>query len=218
MPRAYNIKERYFKKISVVGVDPAALPSEQLSPEYLPPIEVSDLLSYLVLETSHYMNKQFKAFKSLKAYNQIVSGFLASVNGKETADKYVVVAKVRHSQSMRDPLVNIWIITEKDGTIISAHCLDCKAGLGETCSHVASALFYIEAITRIQGKLACTQVKCTWVLLMYVNEVPYARAKDINFSFAQKLKTTMDLQIESLPQNAGGNKEKNTIWFDSAIR
>ena len=174
-----HIKERYFKKISVVEVDPAALPSEQLSPECLPPIEVSDLLSYLVLETSHYTNKQFKAFKSLQAYNQMVSGFVASVNGKEIADKYVVVAKVRHSQSMGDPLVNIWIITEKDGTIISAHCLDCKAGLGETCSHVASALFYIEAITRIQGKLACTQVKCTWVLPTYVNEVPYARAKDI---------------------------------------
>ena len=205
-----HIKERYLKKISVVGVDPAALPSEQLSPECLPPIEVSDLLSYLVLETSHYTNKQFKAFKSLQAYNQMVSGFVASVIGKEIADKYVVVAKVRHSQSMRDPLVNIWIITEKDGTIISAHCLDCKAGLGETCSHVASALFYIEAITRIQGKLACTQVKCTWVLPTYVNEVPYARAKDINFSSAQKLKTTLDLQIESLPQNAGENKEINT--------
>ena len=206
-----HIKERYLKKISVVGVDPAALPSEQLSPECLPPIEVSDLLSYLVLETSHYTNKQFKAFKSLQAYNQMVSGFVASVNGKEIADKYVVVAKVRHSQSMRDPLVNIWIITEKDGTIISAHCLDCKAGLGETCSHVASALFYIEAITRIQGKLACTQVKCTWVLPTYVNEVPYARAKDINFSSAQKLKTTLDLQIESLPQNAGEHKETNTV-------
>ena len=151
-----HIKERYLKKISVVGIDSAALPSDQLSPECLPPIEVSDLLSYLVLETSHYTNKQFKAFKSLQAYNQMVSGFVASVNGKEIADKYVVVAKVRHSQSMRDPLVNIWIITEKDGTIISAHCLDCKAGLGETCSHVASALFYIKAITRIQGKLACS--------------------------------------------------------------
>ena len=149
-----HIKEQYLK-ISVVGVDPVALLSEQLSPECLPPIEVSDLLSYLVLETSHYTNKQFKAFKSLQAYNQMVSGFVASVNGKEIADKYVVVAKVRHSQSMRDPLVNIWIITEKDGTIISAHCLDCKAGLGETCSHVASALFYIKATTRIQGMLAC---------------------------------------------------------------
>ena len=54
-------------------------------------------------------------------------------------------------------------------------------------------------------------MKCTWVLPTYVNEVPYARAKDINFSSAQKLKTTLDLQIESLPQNAGEHKETNTV-------
>ena len=78
-----HVRERYLKKISVVGVDPAAIPSEQFSSECLPPIEVSDLLSYLVLETlSYYTNKQFKAFKSLEAYNQMVSGFVASVQGK----------------------------------------------------------------------------------------------------------------------------------------
>ena len=46
---------------------------------------------------------------------------------------------------------------------------------------------------------------------MYVNEVPYTRGKDIDFSSAQKLKTTLDLQIELLPQNAGENKETNTV-------
>jgi len=117
------VRECYLKKFSVVGVDPAAIPSEQFSSECLPPVEVSDLLSYLVLETSYYTNKQFKAFKSLEAYNQMVSGFVVSVQGKEITGKIVVVAKVRHSQRMNDPLVNIWIIVEKDGTIISAHCL-----------------------------------------------------------------------------------------------
>ena len=133
-----HVQERYLlylKKISVVGVDPVAIPSEQFSSECLPPIEVSDLLSYLVLETSYYTNQQFKAFKSLEAYNQMVSGFVALVQGKEIAGKIVVVGKVRHSQRMNDPLVNIWMIVEKDGTIISAHCLGCKAGLAESCSH-----------------------------------------------------------------------------------
>ena len=166
-----HVRERYLKKISVVGVDPAAIPSEQFSSECLPPIEVSDLLSYLVLETSYYTNKQFKAFKSLEAYNQMVSGFVASVQGKEIAGKIVVVAKVRHSQRMNDPLA------EKDGTIISAHCLGCNAGQAGSCSHVASVMFYFEAVTRIQGKLACTQAKCTWILPTYVNEVPYAKVE-----------------------------------------
>ena len=202
-----HVKERYLKKISVVGVDPAAIPTEQFSPEYLPPIEVSDLLSYLVLETSYYTNKQFKAFKSLEAYNQMVSGFVTSVQGKEVADKIVVVAKVRHSQRMNDPLVNIWIIAEKDGTIISAHCLGCKAGLAESCSHVASVMFYIEAVTRIQGKLACTQAKCTWILPTYVNEVPYAKVKDIDFSSAKQLKKALDKKIDSSHQNEGEQRK-----------
>ena len=60
---------------------------------------------------------------------------------------------------MNDPLVIIWIIAEKDGTIISVHCLGCKAGLAESCSHVVSVMFYIAAVTRIQGKLVCTQAK-----------------------------------------------------------
>ena len=109
---------------------------------------------------------------------------------------------------MRDHLVNIWIITEKNGAIISAHCLDCKAGLGKSCAHVASALFYI---TRIQGNLARMQVKCTWVLPTYLNELPYARAKDVDFWSAQKLKTILDWKIESLPPNAGEEKNTTTI-------
>ena len=63
--------------------------------------------------------------------------------------------------------------------ILSAHCLGYKAGL--VGSNIASVLFYLEAATRIHGKLACTQVNCPWILPTYVNEVPYARAKDIDF-------------------------------------
>lgn len=79
----------------------------------------------------------------------MVSGFITSVRGLLISGKVVVVGKVRHSQRMNDPLISIWIITEEDGTILSAHCCGCKAGLSESCSHVASVLFYIEAWTRI---------------------------------------------------------------------
>ena len=74
-----NGKKRYVEKISEVGVDPLLIPDHKLDPECLPPIEVSDLL---VLDTSYYTNKQFKAFRSLQAYNQMVSGFISSVQGK----------------------------------------------------------------------------------------------------------------------------------------
>ena len=125
-----EVKERYLAKISLSGVDPASIPIEQFNRECLPPIEVSFLLRYLVLETTHYMRKEFKAYKSLNACNQMVSGFVQSLRGKMICDKYyVVVGKVRHSQAMNEYPVDIWIITETDGTILSAHCLGCKAGL-----------------------------------------------------------------------------------------
>ena len=37
----------------------------------------------------------------------MVSGFVTSVVGKVIAGRYVVRARVRHSQRMNDPLVNI---------------------------------------------------------------------------------------------------------------
>lgn len=116
-----HVKWRYLQKISMVGVDPASIPSEEFEPECLPPIEATDLLGYLVLETTYYTKQQFKAFKSLEAYNQMVSGFVTSVRGRIISGKHVVVAEVRHSQRMNDPLVSIWIIAENDGKILSAH-------------------------------------------------------------------------------------------------
>ena len=54
-------------------------------------------------------------------------------------------AEVRHPQRM------------KSGVIVGARCFDCKAGLGESCSHVACVLYYLES-----GK---------WKILMYANEM-----------------------------------------------
>ena len=79
--------------------------------------------------------------------------------------------------------------------------MGCKAGLVESCSYIASAMFYIEEWTRIHGKLACTQVKCTWLLPTYVNEVPYARVKDIDFTSSKKLKENLDKKIDSLDEH-----------------
>ena len=187
-----RVKRRYIEKISLIGIDPATLWNANFDPECLPRIEATDLISYLVLDTSFYTAKQFKAFKSLEAYNQMVSGFITSVQGKVIAGKYVLIAKVRYSQRMNDPPIPVWIISSEEGTVIWAHRMGCKAGLAETCSHVASVLFYIETWIRINGKLACTQVKCT----TYVNEVPNARARDINFKSAKKLKAELDLKID----------------------
>ena len=123
----------------------------------------------------------------------------------------MVLAKVRHSQRMNEPLVDIWIVAGQDGRIFSAHCLGCKAGLAESCSHIASALFYIECWTRINGKLACTQVKCTWLLPTYVSKVTHARARDIDFTSAKKLKENLDSKIESIDGEGGSSNKTQTV-------
>ena len=50
---------------------------------------------------------------------------------------------------MNDSLIPICIITETEGTILYAHCRGCKAGLAESCSHIASVHFYLEVWTKI---------------------------------------------------------------------
>ena len=144
----------------------------------------------------------------------MVSGFIASVQGHIIADKFLVLAKVRHSQRMNDSLISCWVITEREGTILFAHCLGCKAGLAETCSHIASVLFYLEAWAKINGRLACTQVKCSWLLPTYVKQVEYEKVREINFTSARKMENDLDAKIENLsnvssPDNsAKGNVSK----------
>ena len=51
----------------------------------LPPVEATDIVSYLVLQTSVRTAKQFKAQKSLEAYNQFVSGWVKEVCNRKVA-------------------------------------------------------------------------------------------------------------------------------------
>ena len=108
-----HVRCRYVQKIEAINIDPATLDTSHLDPECLPPIEAWDLVSCLVLETSFYTMKKFKNFKSWQAYNQVISGFVMSVQGKVISDMFVVIGKVRRSQKMNDPLIKVWIITNK---------------------------------------------------------------------------------------------------------
>ena len=67
-----HVKRRYLQKISLVRVDPTSIPSDQFDPECLLSIEATDLVSYLVLETSYYTKLQFKRYKSLEAYKELL--------------------------------------------------------------------------------------------------------------------------------------------------
>ena len=90
------------------------------------------------------------------------------------------------------------MISSNEGTVLSAHCMGCKADLAEPCFHVAGVLFYTEAWSRP----VCTQMKSSWVIPSYVKEVPYAPISEINFKSARRLKQDLDRAINSNPSTA----------------
>ena len=76
------------------------------------------------------------------------------------------------------PLVP-WTIAEKDGRILAAHC-DCMAGLGETCTHVASLLWATAAGVERRESLTVTQKSAYWVIPPAIKTVPYAPLSEIS--------------------------------------
>ena len=90
------------------------------------------------------------------------------------------------------------MISSNVGTVLSAHCMGCKAGLAETCFHVAGVLFYTEAWPRP----ICTQMKYSWIIPSHVKEVPYAPISERNFKSAYRLKQDLDHAINSNPSSA----------------
>ena len=64
----------------------------------------------------------------------MLPGWIASVKDYFISNKFIVPGKAR----VIETLIPVWIITKKEESIISAHCVDFKASLGETFFHTAS--------------------------------------------------------------------------------
>ena len=80
-----------------------------------------------------------------------------------------------------------WIIVEKSGNILCAHC-SCMAGLGEYCLHVGTVLFYVEFAVNLRDSKTCTEEKAYWLLPGY-KKVEYKPVPDIDFTSLQLLYT-----------------------------
>ena len=89
-------KQRYLQKLQLVGdIDPFCLNTTKYKESsHLPPFSSGDLVSYLVLQTNYLSAKQFRAHKSLEAYNQSTSGWVKEVHTWNIKEKYVVTGRV----------------------------------------------------------------------------------------------------------------------------
>ena len=90
-----------------------------------------------------------------------------------------------------------WVIVQKSGKVLSAHC-NCMAGLGESCSHVASLLWAIEAGSKRRDSLTVTEKKAYWVLPSAVKSVPYEPIKNIKFT-KETMSPSSTAQQSSVP-------------------
>jgi len=69
-----------------------------------------------------------KNYRSLEAHNYFVSGWVDTVYHITTLRGSVLLkADVKPSQRINDTPHHPWVIVQKDGVVISAHC-DCMAG------------------------------------------------------------------------------------------
>jgi hypothetical protein len=79
-----KVKKRYEEKIADIGVDPMLIEGKYFQPDCLPPVESTDLLFYLVLETSYYTNQQFKASRSLQSNGVwLYYGYTRAYDGRQ---------------------------------------------------------------------------------------------------------------------------------------
>ena len=77
-----------FEKDSHIVAQFGIVTRKRLKPHAVP-IDASDLVSYLVLQTSFITAKQFKARKGLEAYNQFVSGWVKDVRNRKVCGKHL---------------------------------------------------------------------------------------------------------------------------------
>ena len=83
-----------------------------------------------------------------------------------------------------------WVVVEENGKIIAGHS-DCMAGLGESCSHVASLLGAVESGVCLRDSLTVTQKEAYWVIPSAVKNVPYAPLQRMNFLDRKRSQTQL---------------------------
>ncbi|XP_026113864.1 uncharacterized protein LOC113092475 [Carassius auratus] len=194
-PKAYREglgpqeKARYFEKLRFIGgADPYELaPSSWIrdDPVILPSVAYPDIVNYLVFSPSPYTAEDLKSYKGLEAYNQMVCGWVRETQYQVINDHCIVKAKVLHSQSIRETPLKPWIIAEKSGRVLGAHCT-CMAGLGETCTHVAALLFLIEETVKLRDSTTVTQEKAYWLFPTALSKVEYRECQKIDFTVTKR--------------------------------
>ena len=133
---------------------------------------------------------------------------------KDSNEKVILYAKVRHSQAVKASPLLLWVATHREDTIICSHCT-CMAGLGETYN-VAAVLFAVETYNRLNRDNSCTSQLCAW-LPSTMQNVKYAPNAEIDFTApsTKRRKVTWNQsfeQVSSLQKSPPTDKELSCFY------
>lgn len=107
---------------------------------------------------------------------------------------FLALAQVKHSQKLRAPPLRPWVIAQKDGVVLAAHCT-CMAGLGETCSHVGAVLFAIKAAVMLRESKTVTESPAYWLLPGGEPKEKYLEVDKIDFHSKVTIKQRLDITL-----------------------
>lgn len=211
-----NAKRRYEQKLFMLDLteDPFSWKENefQLTNDVTkwPELSFADIFVYLINFPSDFTKQSLKSYKSLESYKYVLSGLVFNVQVTLVNEKFLVVGRVRHGQSMFTKTPNhAWIGLHKTAEIINAHC-SCMAGLGETCSHVGALMFYLQMTSEYCKRNlenACTSTACTW-LPPSIKNVQYSPLSEIDFTDPHKKFT--NASVSALP-NAEEGEHPNKL-------
>ena len=178
-----------FESIQTWGKDLSALQS----------FIFGDLFVYLIESRDKaYDRESLKAFKSLKGYKYFDEGFVTNTWIHTIPDTDFVYARSSCFSSLTvKQTYTVYVCLNRTGTVYSAKC-QCKAGLGQACSHVAAVLFRLESLklsntTSIPEDRTCTGKLQQWNVPSK-REVQPVPVSEITFFKAEYGKTTKSKQ------------------------
>ena len=189
-----EIAEDYDSKLLVEGVripDPFAIANgwvpEDESVKLWPMTLYPDIFNFLSFYPSELKSQDLNDYKLSKAYSYYSTGWLNPLSYhpvSESSTVCVLKSACKQSQRINDTPHKLWVcLAKKSGKILKAHCT-CMAGIGQTCNHVAAALFRIEAAVRMGlTNPSCTTTACEW--LPNNKAVRMTRIKDLKLSRAK---------------------------------
>ena len=108
-----------------------------------------DLFVYLIESKYKEFDKDsLRAFNSLKGYKYFEEGFVRNAWLHEIPDSDLLYVRSNCFSSLTvKQTYTVYVCLSKQGTVYSAKC-QCKAGLGQACSHVAALIFKLESLKR----------------------------------------------------------------------